>query len=256
MERLRSANYISDLIFMNTPFIKCEKSNVAMFLGIIQWSLVGAWLVAGLLTMNSRWSAWTLPGFVLTMFLAFLISEPGKKYLVAYQERLWQILQPLPPTSRLLNVTCGDEINLWLGLLHYLSYIPFRLWLWAHRMGIKLLMLVFAISAVCAIVGTIIVSGYGNRVNVSSPAGTIVDLLWFGFGCFGTMVPITMGLAAVFGLPFLLVLFVFPQAVHGSSVGFGDELVQNLLLVDSSSARTVTPRRKTIRSLEICRRGI
>jgi hypothetical protein len=244
MQKLSEEDCVSDLIFMNTPFLECQKRPLDKFGLVIIPSLAGAFFLCALLTLNSPRSGYYLATMVTMFFLAMTVYTVAKKRFPLIQEFLYQRINVRSPSARLINITCDDEVGYWLGLVHYLANIPFRVWFFVTRWGFRLFIIFFAVSMLSGLASIPIMLSHHNRVDTKSFAGAVVVVLWLVFSYIGAGIPIFAGITGGFAILFLSVLVLAPRTIHGNRFAFGDDLEQNLLLDISAHKEPSTQERQ------------
>ncbi len=227
MQRLGKPAYISDLIFMNTPFLECRKRNLEGFAAVIRFSLMFVWFLSGILVLKSGWS----PFYLFAVMIGAVVSlTVVQKQYSRVQEFLYQSVSLRTPSAPLVNITCNDEVKFWLGFVHYLANLPFRIWSFVSKLGLRLVAICFALSALSILVSIPIFMLHHGSVSEGSPAFAVVTLLLLCWSYLGVCVPILGSVTGAFAIVFCFVLLVAPRAIHGNRFAFGDSLIQNLLL--------------------------
>jgi len=229
MQELRSPDYVSDLIFMNTPFFECKKRDLGALAILILLSFMGLFMGGGILTMNYSWSGYFTAAMMTAFFLMLLLYIPASKRLPPVQEFLYRRINLRYPPTRLTNVTCDDEVRLWLGLADYVSRLPFRIWSFVTGWGSGLFVVSFAISMACGIAAMTITFAHHNNLDTATFAGHVVTVLLIGFGI-GAGIPLAAIVIGFCGLVSSFIAILVLEMFRGNRFAFGDDLTEALLL--------------------------
>jgi hypothetical protein len=218
LANMADARNVIELVCMNTPFFDCRKRRAKLFVQATGFSIfAGGW--AAEIVFSSIISH--VATVVSWLICALALSDRATSYVEAMQERERTELQPRAPRCRLLSVGYpGDEVSDWLTIIRGLSNAPF----WSWRITTKII-LVFFVTAAAGFSALFIWFLAAALLRKKLAGNAISDALGFG-----AVFPLIAIVAFVALSLFLILSFLVPKLVRGNALGFGDTILQNVLL--------------------------